>query len=173
MVSPSGRGEAPERSARTGVGYDLPRPALGRRPWFALLRRARRRRLFAFAMERERTTRLGLSQPWVVVRSDSWCSPPLTIALGVTDRWRGARPEIGPHGLVLWTQSIHGLGLVAPIEFCVLDDSGRVELTGHLERRGLVALRHWRWFVEMPAGSGLPTPGESVAVDRLDSWPDD
>ncbi len=153
---------------RTGswAGY-LPRPALGRRPWFAFLRRARMRRRFALAMGGEANSVGIWRHSTVRLQSAGWTSPPLLIAVTRRQRRRGVAPVPGPFGLLLRTRCIHGFGLRSPLECVAIDHRGVVRWSGRLLPRRLVASRRAGWFAEFPAGSSLPEPGSLVTVDRL------
>jgi hypothetical protein len=154
------------RRTGSGAGY-LPRPALGRRPWFAFLRRARMRRRFALAMGGEANRAENWRHSTVRLRSGTWGSSPLVIAATRRQRRRGLGPVPGPLGLLLRTRSVHGFALRSAVEFVAIDDIGVVRRVGRLAPGRVVACRHAGWIAELPAGSPLPEPGSVVAVDRL------
>jgi len=162
-----------EMSSRTKVRANyLPRPALGRRPWFAFLRRARRRRRFAFAMVGERTrARVRCDSATLCLVADGWQSPPLRLACTRLERVRGLAPYPGPFGVLMPVRSIHGFGLRSEVEFVALDAGGVVTRTGTLHPRRIAFCRDARWIAELPSGAALPLRGNAVSVDRLVSWP--
>ncbi len=152
-------------------GY-LPRPALGRRPWFAFLRRARSRRRFAFAMVGERTrARVRCDSATLRLVADGWQSPPLRLARTRLERIRGLAPYPGPFGILMPVRSIHGFGLRSEVEFVALDAIGVVTRTGTLHPRRIALCRGAHWIAELPSGTALPFRGNAVSVDRLVSWP--
>ncbi len=136
-----------------GAGYDLPRPALGRRPWFALRRRARRRLRFAFAIGGKG------SRPFVELSAGAdWRSGPVLLASAPIDRLHGS----GRGAVLLRSRSVHGVGLAAPLPVAAIVQ-GRVEAVGRLRPGEIVLRRGAVWWLEMPAG-GLPDPGATVRV---------
>ena len=150
----------------------LPRPALGRRPWFAFLRRARRRRRFAFAMGGERT-RAPERRHSAMVRlvAGGWQSPPLRLARSRLERSRGLAPCPGPLGLLMRSRCIHGFGLRSQVEFVAFDAAGVVTRTGTLHPRRIAFCRGTTWIAELPSGSALPGREDAVLVDRLTQCP--
>ena len=161
----------PRRRTKKSASY-LPRPALGRRPWFAFLRRARMRRRFALAMGRERTRARAGRQP-VTVRlvAPGWLSPPLRLACTRSERWRGLAPCPGPFGILMRTRSIHGFGLRSSIEFVAFDATGVVTRSGRLRPGRVAYCRGASWIAELPAGSPRPRAESVALVDRLVAWP--
>ena len=161
----------PRRRTEKSASY-LPRPALGRRPWFAFLRRARMRRRFALAMGRERT-RAGAGRQPVTVRlvASGWLSPPLRLVGTRSERRRGLAPCPGPFGILMRARSIHGFGLRSAIEFVALDTAGVVTRSGILRPGRVAYCRGASWIAELPAGSPRPPADSVVSVDRLVAWP--
>lgn len=156
--------------AKKDVGY-LPRPALGRRPWLAFLRRARMRRRFAFAMTGERTRARRRCDPTTLrLVATGWQSPPLRLVRSRPERLRGLAPIPGPVGILMRTRSVHGFGLRLEVEFVALDSVGVVVRAGTLRPRRIAHCRGAAWIAELPAGTALPLVGTAVAVDRLVSW---
>lgn len=152
-----------------GSGYDLPRPALGRRPWFAFLRRARMRRRFAFAMGRERTSAAARCH-FVELRSpDGWHSGPVRLATSGADRIAGLRPVPGPHGLLMAARSIHTWGMRSQLGWAALDGFGLVVSTGVACPGRVVVRPAARFFLELPLAALLPPPGAALEVNRLGS----
>jgi len=161
----------PRSRTKRGAGY-LPRPALGRRPWFAFLRRARIRRRFAFAMARERNRAPGPRQPTMVrLTCDGWQSPPLILLRSRADRLRGLAPCPGPFGVLLRARSIHGFGLRSAVGFVALEGTGFVSRIGVLRPRRVVICRKATWLAEFPSDAGRPHQGSEVLLDRLGPWP--
>ncbi len=160
----------PRRRTEKSASY-LPRPALGRRPWFAFLRRARMRRRFALAMGRERTRARAGRQP-VTVRlvASGWVSSPLRLACTRAERRRGLAPCPGPFGILMRTRSIHGFGLQSAVEFVAFDAVGAVTHSGVLRPRRLAYCRGASWIAELPAGSPRPLVDSVASVDRLVVW---
>lgn len=147
-------------------GY-LPRPALGRRPWLAFLRRARIRRRFAFAMGQERTSTVSLRQnDLAVTGSDGWLSRPLAIGFSRRDRRIGLRPAPGPFDLLMQTRSIHTFGMASSLRWVALDGSGHVVGVGTLSPRRLIVVRRARFILEQPAVRTLPERGAATVLGR-------
>jgi hypothetical protein len=152
-------------------GY-LPRPALGRRPWFAFLRRARMRRRFAFAMARERNRASGPRRPTAVrLTVADWRSPLLLLLRSRLDRLWGLSPCPGPFGVLLKARSVHGFGLRSMVGFVALDERGVVIRVGVLRPRRVVVCRNAAWFAEFPCDGGWPSLGSEALLDRLGPWP--
>ncbi len=150
----------------------FPLPALGRRPWFAFLRRARRRRRFALAMGSERNSRALRRQPAVRLRTEGWVSPPMLVATTSSERRNGLRPAPGPFGVVLRCRSIHGFGMKVPLDVVALDGRGFILRSFVLQPRSIVHVPGAVWIAEMArSGRELPEPGTQLAVDRLGAWP--
>jgi hypothetical protein len=162
----------PMRTSRTNEssGYDLPRPALGRRPWLAFCLRARRRRRFAFAMVRESNSVAAGRHSTQLRTASGWSSGPCVVALDRSSRRIGSVPHPGPWGFILRTHSIHSFGMRAPLHWCALDRAGRVLRVGALAPRRLVVIPRACLVVEYPPGNDRPAVGERVWVDRLPSW---
>ena len=152
-----------------------PRPALGLRPWFAFLRRARILRRFALAIERKGTRGRARASRVIALSHGDWDSGPLTPARTRVRRRHGLLPAPGPVGLLLRTRCIHGWGLVEPVRWIGLDGTGRVIATGVLRpRRVLVAPQPSCWIAEVPDTVPAPSIGEVLrVVPILAVWPDD
>lgn len=135
-----------------------PRPALGLRPWFAFLRRARSLRRFAFAMA-ARVTKGGPYRE-LTLAVGNWRSVPVTLAATFGQRLVGVH---GPGAVLMRTRSVHGVGLIGPIGVVhvtaagivaghdVLLVDGRVRSTAH-------------WVLELPLETGLPPVGVRLTV---------
>ena len=142
----------------------LPRPALGRRPWFAFLRRARSRRRFDLAMARKgNSSRVLTTTRWNLAGTD-WESPELRVARSFVARIRG---DVGPYGLLLRARSIVGLGPGRSVAFTAIDEAGIVLRTGVLRRRRAVWCRRARWFLELPPYEVLPEVGTRLRLNSL------
>jgi hypothetical protein len=154
-------GGSKQQTAETG---DQPRPAFGLRPWFALLRRARSLRRFAFAIVSrsvpgDRRYRSGGS---ITLASEDWTSPPVTVASSFTDRLLGVRRR-ETNGLLIRSASVHGHGIGGPLRVIHLDGDGKVVhqdilMTGRrTPARGV-------WILELPIGDPGPDTGARLAV---------
>jgi hypothetical protein len=164
MTRAKNRDRFEETKRRTAGGRAQPRPAFGLRPWFALLRRARSLRRFAFAIVRGsvpggRPYRPGRS---VVLASTSWQSPPVGLATSFVDRLFGMyRRDAG--GLLLCSASVHGVGCVNPLRVVHLDADGTVLHQDLLTPGRRVAARG-TWVLELPMGAGGPDTGARLRV---------
>ena len=122
MTRANDRKQVEESRGLTAVGRAQPRPAFGLRPWFALLRRARSLRRFAFAIVSGsvpggRPYRPGRS---VVLATDRWRSLPITVAITSADRLVGMRHP-GRNGVLLKASSVHAAGLVDALRVVHVD----------------------------------------------------
>ena len=153
-----------ESRISTDVGRTQPRPAFGLRPWFALLRRARSLRRFAFAIVRRSVPGGRLYRPRrsVVVTSGRWRSPPIAVATSFADRLVGMRRN-GASGLLLRCSSVHAIGLVSPLRVVHVDSDGTVLRQDVLTAGRRVAARG-TWILELPLGAGSPDTGVKLTV---------
>ena len=144
---------------QTNGGRDQPRPALGLRPWFALLRRARSLRRFAFAI-------VGGSVPGgqsyrsvgtLMLVGESWRSPPIVVATSFVDRLVGIR-RAGTGGLLLRCSSVHAVGVQEPLRIIHLGRDGTVECQDLLTAGRRVRARG-AWILELPLSTSGPDPG--------------
>lgn len=162
------RGERAEQVCRA-----QPRPALGRRPWFAFLRRARSLRRFAFAMagrlpplaaQRARAPFPGPHRE-VRLRAGTWHSAPLLLADSTWTRLRGLKAVPCGWGLLLRTRSVHSFGFRRRVLVVVIGDGGRLLGLRTMLPRRLVAVDRARWMAELPIGSDLPRPGTMLQLE--------
>jgi hypothetical protein len=149
---------------RAAGGRAQPRPAFGLRPWFALLRRARSLRRFAFAIVNgsvpgERRYRPGRL---VTVSSAGWHSPPICIAVSFVDRLVGLRRGRCA-GLLLRTSSVHARGLDLPLRIVHLDDTGRV-VGQDLLTPGRRVAASGTWILELPLPATGPDTGATLKL---------
>ena len=129
---------------------DQPRPALGRLPWFALLRRARSLRLFAFAMER--------SLPGTPLYPVWHAGTPVQRLAGI-----GGAPH--GYGVIMGTSSLHGFGLSAPLSVLWLDGDGTILAMDTLRPGHVVRHRGAVWAIELPASVSVDAvPGDAVVL---------
>lgn len=151
-------------SKRRTAGRAQPRPAFGLRPWFALLRRARSLRRFAFAI-------VGGSVPGhrayrprrlVTVTAGTWRSPPIVVPTSFAGRLVGIRANPGG-GLLLRTRSVYTTGRVGPLRILHLDRDGRVVHHDILMPGRRVASRS-AWILELPMVDRGPDTGASLIV---------
>lgn len=147
-----------------------PRPALGRRPWLALERRARSLRRFFLAIAGTRVPpgRRHTSSYRIVDTVSGWTSPPVFIARTPRDRWRGARRHDCRCAVLLRCSSVLGLGLEAPLHVAGIDASGRVRLVRRLAPQSRIRLRDCRWALEVPPSCPPPPLGAALAWRRSD-----
>ena len=151
-------------SKRETAGCAQPRPAFGLRPWFALLRRARSLRRFAFAI-------VGGSVPGgrpyrsgrlVTVTSGSWRSPPVSITTTFSGRLIGLR-GVTAGGLLLRTRSVYAPSGMGPLRVVHVDRGGGVVHQDILTPgRRLVARSDW--ILELPIRDRGPDTGARLSV---------
>lgn|GEM_PF-3009019 len=164
-----------EDQTRLAAETTQPRPALGRRPWFALLRRARSLRRFALAMAGRLPDGRGRGAAVVLATADgSWVSPPLALAAGMRTRLAGLRPWSAGSGLLMAGGAAHGCGMVEPLTVTALDAAGHVLAVLPLPPRRLVRVPGAAMLVETAATHPAPPLG-AVLVARpiLGGWPVD
>ena len=154
-------GGSKQQTAGTG---DQPRPAFGLRPWFALLRRARSLRRFAFAIVSgsvpgDRPYRSGDS---VTLGTEDWTSPPVTVALSFADRLLGVRRK-DTDGLLIRSGSVHGRGIREPLRIIHLDRDGTVTHQDILMAGRRTSARGV-WILELPVGVPGPDTGARLSV---------
>ncbi len=130
-------------------------PALGRRPWFALLRRARCLRRAFFAMKTDRVVRAE-------VEGHRWASPPLVVARSRLRRWRGLRPRPSGRGLLLAGSSVHGRGMQEPLRLIGVSDAGHVVSSVVLLPGTFRQLEGARYIVELPLEASAPALGSTL-----------
>jgi hypothetical protein len=150
---------------------DQPRPALGRRPWFALLRRARSLRRFALAIRPESVagTRLLLT---LADDDGVWAVSPVLLASTRRERWLGVKT--GFDRVLLATDSVHGRGLSAPLQLVGIDGSGIVLSVRMLKPGGFVRLIGVSWTLELPVGDDVPAVGAVLSIYPRDGeWKTD
>lgn len=149
-----------ESHKRNGAA-NQPRPALGRRPWFALLRRARSLRLFALAIRRESVAR---SRRFITLASvdQTWVASDVFVASTFHDRWRGVKA--GHPRVLLRTNSVHACGLDEPLRLVAVDAGGRVIAACRLECNGFARLPGATWVIEQTIDEPAPEVGSWLAI---------
>ena len=144
--------EEEEEEEEGEEGY--PRPALGRRPWFALLRRARSLRRFAFAI-------VGGRLP-----TDHAYGPPHRVIhrRGSIGRLLGIHVLEPGAAAILQTNAVHGRWLRRPLGLIWLDETGTVIRAEVLAPGGTARCREATWVVETPNTALLPEKGDRVVL---------
>lgn len=137
---------------------DQPRPALGRRPWFALLRRARSLRRFAFAIT-PGSVPGGRRYQTIVLSDGGEFDCPVGVAVTFRERLRGLRPAPPGRGLLLRGASVHGRGMIEPLTAVFLDAFGTVLAVRCLQPGGLVRHPAAAWTLELPVSIPPPSVG--------------
>jgi len=141
-----------------------PRPAFGLRPWFALLRRARSLRRFAFAIvggsvPGERGYRPG---DRLALQGDGWNSSDVIVASTFGDRLAGMRRP-GTPGVLIRASSVHGMTLDVPLRVVHIDLEGTVVRQDVLTP-GRCIRAAGPWLLELPIGGRGPAPGSRLVV---------
>ena len=140
-----------------------PRPAFGLRPWFALLRRARSLRRFAFAMPGRVPGAVGYRRvPSVTLACSDWQVRGVVVATTFRKRLLGIHSRAAG-GLLVHATSVHGVGLAEPLHILHLSDSGVVVGHGVLAVGGLVRADDY-WVLETPIAAELPPLGAQLRV---------
>jgi hypothetical protein len=164
MTRQTGQGRFGGSKRWTAAEDAQPRPAFGLRPWFALLRRARSLRRFAFAIvsrsvPRESEYRPGRS---VIAKGPAWRSPPITVAVSFVERLAGLRGSRN-RGLLIRTSSVHARGLSALLRIVHLDDRGTV-LHQDLLAPGRRVAAVGTWVLELPIENRGPDTGSTLLL---------
>jgi hypothetical protein len=164
MTRAQNRGRFKGSRDSTAEGRAQPRPAFGLRPWFALLRRARSLRRFAFAIVKGSVPggRLYRPERAVVLVSDRWRSLPIAVATSFAGRLIGMRRPRA-NGLLLHASSVHAIGLVCPLRVVHVDADGTV-LCHDVLTTGRRIVARGTWILELPIGAGRPDTGAKLAV---------
>ena len=150
--------------ARRAGATDQPRPALGRRPWLAFLRRARILRRFALVMAARRVT----GPPHRVIRgpvtlvAQGWERRHVAVAQTRDSRRRGLTPRAFGRALLIEGSFAHSFGMHEPIRIAGLASTGRITEVRRLEPRHLAYFRGAAWILELPINEQAPRPGSTV-----------
>jgi hypothetical protein len=128
-----------------------PRPALGRRPWFAFLRRARSLRRFALAM---RWARVPGGRCLTIRVGEDGAGTHCHVAASPSQRLQGIGAVPPGGGLLLAGRSVHGFGLDRPLRVVGLDERGTVVAVRLLDPGRLVVLARARYLLELPDSIG-------------------
>jgi hypothetical protein len=153
--------ERDTESLKRKSAADQPRPALGRRPWFALLRRARSLRRFAFAIRRESVARSG-SRLTLLDPANGWRADRVSLFLSFWERWRGVKT--GMERVLMRTNAVHGRGLDHCVLIVGLDSTGRTIGSRALTPGGFVRFPGAVWVLELPDGHPLPVSGARLGL---------
>lgn len=139
-----------------------PRPALGRRPWFAFLRRARSLRRFALAM---RWVRVPAGRCVTIRLGGDGERAHCHLAATPAQRWRGIGAVPPGVGVLLAGRSVHGFGLDRPLRVVGLDPRGTVVAVRRLNPRRIVFVARAVYLLELPepVGSGV-VAGQQATV---------
>jgi len=138
-----------------------PRPALGRRPWFALLRRARSLRRFAFAMRTETVADVA-DRAARASQSDGWMVSDVTLAAGLLARFRGAKG--GRSRILLQGGAVHGRGLAEPLTVVALDATGVVLAVETLRPGRFLTVKGAAWALELATTIPPPRRGDALRL---------
>lgn len=153
----------------TGSGTQ-PRPALGRRPWFALLRRARSLRRFALAMGRrlpvERREHRIDTPGTITSVGGGWTHTPTVLAASHRIRRVGLRPLSCGLGLVIRASSVHGIGMVEDLTLIGVSADGVVVRCATLSRGSIVCMPDARFVIELPGHIPGPQRGDRLVYLR-------
>jgi len=151
-------------SKRRTAGCAQPRPAFGLRPWFALLRRARSLRRFAFAIVSGSVPGGRSYRPGrlVVATSGPWSSPQVSTATTFLGRLIGLRGET-TGGLLLRARSVYAPPGMGPLRIVHIDRDGGVVHQDILTAGRRVAARS-DWILELPIRDRGPDTGARLTV---------
>lgn len=133
-----------------------PRPALGRRPWFALLRRARSLRRFAFAMRPESVARFG-NRLTLIDPDGGWTVHGVALLTNFLQRLQGVRA--GADRILMRASHVHGRGLGLPMQVVGLDTTGCVIGTERLPPGRFLRIPGAMWVLEIADSDPQPAPG--------------
>lgn len=138
-----------------------PRPALGRRPWFALLRRARSLRRFALAIGPGSVA--GFADPVAIVAQDgSWEARRVALARTHRQRRLGVKSATGP--VLLRTRAVHARGLGCALQLVGIADTGMVVGCRVLLPGRFAWVAEAKWILELPLDAPSPKVGAALAI---------
>jgi len=140
---------------------DQPRPAFGRRPWLALLRRARSLRLFALAIGRKRLA-ASTTLVAVVAGDGSWHASPVAAATTANQRRLGVMT--GSPMVLIRTRNVHSRGLTHGLRLVGIDQSGAVVEVRALAPGRFARIAGATWVLEQPLDAPQPRVGTRLAI---------
>jgi hypothetical protein len=144
---------------------------LGRRPWFALLRRARNLRRFALAMV-GRIPAMGAAPipgGLLTVSAPGWSHGPVLAATTMRQRWIGLGPLPLGWGLLVAGRSVHGRGMREALTVVGLDAGGAVTGAIRLVPGGRVTMAGAVAILELPVGVTVPDTGRVLTWEAVGS----
>ena len=152
---------------------DQPRPALGLRPWFALLRRARNLRRFALAIRPKRITALRSNVPiHLIAEVPGVFLIPVVVPITLWSRFRGIKGVPPGHGVLLATSAVHSFGLEEPLTVLAVNEKGRVLTTRDLPPSAMWRHSAARWLLELPTTTITRSEGVVVRLFHgIGGWP--
>lgn len=138
-----------------------PRPALGRRPWFALLRRARSLRRFALAIRRESVARIPTFLT-LAGEGCTWTATSVLLARNHRERLTGVRGR--SVRVLMRTATVHSWGIDEPLLLVGINSLGEVVALEVLRPRRMTRLRRAMWTLELPLSDEVPELGGRIQI---------
>ena len=139
---------------------DQPRPALGLRPWFALLRRARNLRRFALAMRHERVTVLRRNVPiQLIAEVPGVFRCPVIVPASFRERLAGIKRAPPGHGVLLAAAAVNSVGLRRAVTAIALGDRGEILAVHFLAPHAFWRHSRASWILELDAQTPPPPAG--------------
>ncbi len=99
----------------------------------------------------------------IILRAGKWSSPPVLVAIGAHERWRGLRPRSEGRGLLLHGSSVHAIGMQESLWVAGLSPTGAVADIRLLRPGRVVFLSGAHRVLELPA-TAMPPPMGAVLV---------
>ncbi len=152
--------------ARFGSAAAQPRPALGRRPWFAFLRRARSFLRFALAIVTVRVTvslDRAITTP-ITLHTEGWQRGQIAVTRPGPTRRRGLTPRAAGRALLFRAAVVHSFGMREVLGVIGISRYGIVVSSRVLPPRRLAILRGAFWVLELPGGEARPSLGSRLRV---------
>lgn len=98
------------------------------------------------------------------LRTASWVSGSVSLAITFRERWQGLRPRPSGRSMLIPGRSVHGVGMEEPLTVIGIDQGGRVVGIRRLRPRRVVVMFDARWLLEQPVDHPLPCPGEVLSM---------
>ena len=102
----------------------------------------------------------------VFLRHQSWRSVPLVLAQSRPARLWGIKQVPSGWGVLLRTNSVHGVGIRESLTVLGIDAAGCLLAVRGLAPHRLVTCRGATWIAELAANATVPAPGSHLSLVR-------